>query len=166
MLRLRPYKPSDGAYLMEWLKDERTLHLWRADRFHYPLDQEQLNQYWNDFLEDEQGWIWTALEADGTPAGHFSMRRADYEKECIHMGFIVVNPECRGKGYGREMVNMALEYAFGLLKMKRVTLGVFSNNEAAHKCYLSAGFGDLRLNQAYDTFHGEVWDYYNMAADK
>ena len=31
---------------------------------------------------------------------------------------------------------------FEILKMKRVTLGVFDNNEAAHRCYKSVGFVD------------------------
>lgn len=164
MLRLRPYKPDDAGYLMDWLKDERTVRLWRADRFSYPLTKEQLKQYWEDFLSDENAWIFLAVDENGNPCGHFSFRRVDYTKNSAHMGFIVVNPKERGKGYGREMVTLALRYAFGLLRMDRVTLGVFTVNEAAHRCYLSVGFKDEELHRDYDRFDGEQWDYQDMAA--
>ena len=80
------------------------------------------------------------------------------------MGFIVVDPMERGKGYGREMVTLALRYAFSLLRVERVTLGVFTVNEAAHRCYLSVGFQDEELHRDYDSFDGEAWDYQDMAA--
>ena len=164
MLRLRPYKPSDAGHLMDWLKDERTVRLWRADRFSYPLTGEQLDQYWEDFLSDENAWIFTAVDGSGKPCGHFSFRRVDYHKNSAHMGFIVVDPMERGKGYGREMVTLALRYAFSLLRVERVTLGVFTVNEAAHRCYLSVGFQDEELHRDYDSFDGEAWDYQDMAA--
>lgn len=163
MLRLRPYKPSDAGYLMDWLKDEKTVRLWRADRFSYPLTKEQLELYWEDFLSDGNAWIFMAVDRSGKPCGHFSFRRVDYLKNSAHMGFIVVNPMERGKGYGREMVTLALRYAFGLLRVERVTLGVFTVNEAAHRCYRSVGFQDEELHRNYDSFDGETWDYQDMA---
>lgn len=164
MLRLRPYKPGDAGYLTDWLKDERTVRLWRADRFSYPLTKDQLEQYWEDFLSDDHAWIFLAVDEKGKPCGHFSFRRVDYVKNSAHMGFIVVNPMERGKGYGREMVTLALRYAFDILKVDRVTLGVFTVNEAAHRCYLSVGFKDEELHRDYDCFNGETWDYLDMAA--
>lgn len=163
MLRLRPYKPADSAYLSEWLKDERTVRLWQADRFTYPLTGEQLKQYWEDFLTDEQAFLFLAVDESGKPAGHFSFRRVDYEKNSAHMGFIVINPRERGKGYGREMVLLALQYAFYILKMERVTLGVFTVNEAALRCYRSVGFEEEELHRGHDFFKGESWDYQDMA---
>lgn len=42
MLRLRPFKMRDAAYLVNWLKDERSFKMWSADKFDYPLSVEQL----------------------------------------------------------------------------------------------------------------------------
>lgn len=33
----------------------------------------------------------------------------------------------RGMGYGKEMLKLSLKYAFEILKVKKVTLGVFWN---------------------------------------
>lgn len=164
MMRLRPYKPSDAKALLSWLKEERTVELWKADRFCWPLMMEQVEQYWNDFLEDSHAFLFTALDESGQPVGHFSFRNADYEKNCIHMGFIVVDPETRGKGYGRQMVFLALSYAFEILGMDKVTLGVFDCNEAAKRCYTSAGFKEINREHKRVQFYDENWEYFYMAA--
>lgn len=166
MLRLRPYKPGDAKYLTEWLRDERTVRLWQADRFSYPLTGEQMERYWDDFLNDERAFIFLAVDEKGNPAGHFSFRGIDYEKNSAHLGFIVVNPLLRGKGYGREMVLLALRYAFDILRIGRVTLGVFTVNEPAYRCYRLIGFEDTKIHRAHDLFQGERWDYQEMAVTR
>ena len=51
-----------------------------------------------------------------------------------------MDPEIKGKGYGRQMLSQALCYAFQILGMQTVTLGVYSDNAAARRCYESLGF--------------------------
>ena len=99
MLRLRPYKPADAGYLMKWLEDERTVEFWKADRFCWPLTAEQLADYCEDFAADPAAAAFTALDGAGNPAGHFSFRQIDWAGNRAHMGFIIVDPGCRGKGW-------------------------------------------------------------------
>ena len=112
MLRLRPFKMRDAKYLMNWFTDERSFKMWSADKFEYPLSEVQLRNYKEMYEEDEFGWIFIALDEKGTPVGHLLMRMADYEKNSVHFGFIVVDASRRGKGYGSEMVRLAVQYAF------------------------------------------------------
>lgn len=163
MLRLRPFKLCDAPYLLQWFQDEKSFTMWSANKFTYPLTTEQLIEYKNRFDEDPNAWIFVALDEDGTPVGHFSMRNADYKKQSIHLGFIVVDTTCRGKGYGKEMVSLAIQYATEILKMTRVTLGVFGNNEAAHNCYKSIGMVDEEFHPAFFDYKDEKWDLYDMA---
>ena len=74
------------------------------------------------------------------------MRKADYKNESIHLGFIIVDSKIRGQGYGKEMVALAVKYAFEI-KVKRVTLGVFDNNTAARCCCKSVGFVEEKYNE-------------------
>lgn len=163
MLRLRPFKLCDAPYLLQWFQDEKSFTMWSANKFTYPLTMEQLIEYKNRFDEDPNAWIFVALDEDGTPVGHFSMRNADYEKRSIHLGFIVVDTTYRGKGYGKEMVSLAIQYATEILKMTRVTIGVFANNEAAHNCYKSIGMIDEEFHPAFFDYKDEKWDLYDMA---
>ena len=59
---------------------------------------------------------------------------------------------------GREMLKLALRYAFDILHVDKVTLGVFENNPAAYRCYTSVGFQDVTPEDA-EYYHvlGEDW---------
>ena len=54
---------------------------------------------------DGNAWIFTALDEEGKMAGHFCMRLADYGKNSVRLGYIIVDPEIKGKGYGRQMLS-------------------------------------------------------------
>lgn len=166
MLRLRPYKLSDAKYIVNWLKDEEAFVMWCANKFKYPLTEEQLNEYKGNYEQDENGWLITAINEKGTPVGHVLMRMADYENESIHLGFIIVDPAIRGKGYGKEMLRLVIKYAFEILNVSRITLGVFDNNPAAHYCYKAAGFVDEKYYAEVFPYKDEKWGVYDMVIDK
>jgi RimJ/RimL family protein N-acetyltransferase len=165
MIRLRPFKISDAEYLINWVGEERQFTMWSAGKFEYPLTKEQLIKYKEIYENDEHGWIFTALDEIGKPVGHFIMRMVDYQKQSVHLGFIIVNPEIRGKGYGKEMVSLGVKYAFEILKVKRVTLKVFENNPAAHSCYKSIGLSDEKYHEGLFTYKDEKWGLYDMAIE-
>lgn len=166
MIRLRPYKLSDSEYVINWFKDEITFTQWCASKFKYPLTKEQLNEYYHNYEKDDNAWIMTALNEKGIPVGHFLMRLADYQKESIHLGFVIVDSKIRGQGYGKEMIALAVKYAFEILKVKRVTLGVFDNNPSAHYCYKSIGFLDEKFKEDALTYENDKWGLYEMAIEK
>lgn len=162
MVRLRPFKISDSKYLMEWTGDERLFAMWCANKFSYPLTKQQLLDYKDLYENDEQGWILTALNDSGIPIGHLLMRKADYTNQSVHFGFIIVDPLCRGRGIGREMVSQAVKFAFDILRVNEATLGVFENNPSAHQCYKAVGFQDVSYHPENFPFKDEKWGLYDM----
>lgn len=165
MLRLRPYKLCDSKYIVNWVKDEQAFVMWCANKFTYPLTEDKLNIYKESYEKDENGWLITAIDEKGTPMGHILMRMADYENESIHLGFIIVDPAIRGKGYGKEMLKLVIKYAFEILNVRRITLAVFDNNPAAHYCYKASGFVDEEYYKEVFPYKDENWGVYNMAID-
>ncbi len=142
MLRLRPYKPCDARVITQWIKDEYSLHLWGSNKYeNYPITPEDMNRYYDKDKNNDKIWAMTAFEDNGTIMGHLTMRfpKAD-DLYHIRLGFVIVDDRQRGKGYGTEMVSLAVSYAFNILKVKKVSLGVFENNPAAIQCYESCGF--------------------------
>lgn len=165
-LRLRPLKPCDLSSIAEWTgMDEKAFYMWSAGKFEFPVDEQQLKEFYKRSSNDEGAWSVIALDDSGAPVGHVLMRKADYENNSIHFGFIIINPGLRGKGCGREMISLALKYAFEIMGFERATLGVFDVNPAAHKCYMSAGFRDERYLENAFEFQGEKWGLYEMAAE-
>lgn len=167
LIRLRPYKPSDAWHLLDWWEgaSEEDFLKWSAGKFEYPLTIEQLDTYFSEWcLRNDDGWLMTALDEAGTPVGHFILRLADYEAGTLRMGFIVVTPHVRGKGYGKQMVSQALRYTFEILGMERVSLGVFENNPQARACYEAAGFRKKEYVPDYLEYGGAVYGAYEMEA--
>lgn len=92
--------------------------------------------------------------------GHFTMRFPNSSSlDEIRLGFVIVDDKKRGQGYGKEMISLAIQYAFHFVKVKKISLGVFENNKAAIKCYESCGFKRVKLEHA-ESYHcmGERWD--------
>ena len=104
----------------------------------------------------------TALNEAGEPVGYFLLRNADYEKNSVHMGFIVVNAGRRGKGVGTQMLTLAKKFCFEILGVKRITLGVFEPNERARRCYERLDFKPYAVEDADFTFRGERWKVIEM----
>jgi RimJ/RimL family protein N-acetyltransferase len=82
------------------------------------------------------------------------------------MGFIIISPDMRGKGIGKQMLSQALKYAFEIFGVQTVTLGVFANNESALGCYKAAGFVPVDTEKECFEFGGEKWDCINMKAER
>ena len=98
-------------------------------------------------IHDDEGLYWTAermLKAldqydvyvaveKGEAVGYIEMTTNDDENEPIQL---LVKPECRGKGYGRALLQRAIENNFP----RKMVLEVDADNAPALNLYLSLGF--------------------------
>lgn len=164
MMRLRPYKACDAQVITTWLKNEYAFRQWSADRYEkYPITPDDMNLYYDKDKNSEKSWGMTAF-CDTGVIGHFTMRYPDENNpDEIRLGFVIVDDKERGKGYGKEMVSLAVRYAFDFVKVKKVSLGVFENNAAAINCYRACGFKEVKL-QEMESYRcmGEVWNCIEM----
>lgn len=140
MLRLRPYHSNDAEQIMSWSKDEKAFYKWTAGILgNYPISEEQFNAVTNLMA-------FTAID-DNEVVGFFTMRKPGESFDELRFGFVVVDSEKRGKGYGKKMLQLGLKYAKEIYGAKKVSLGVFENNEAAYHCYKAVGFKDIILDE-------------------
>lgn len=157
MLRLRPYKKCDAQYIVSWIKDEVTFRRWCADRYkNYPITADDMNRYYEDLAFSDSFYEMTAFDESGV-VGHLIMRFTDEEKKILKFGFIIVDDSKRGKGYGKEMITLSLQYAFNILKAEKITIGVFENNKPAYFCYTSIGFKEVPGQEEYFHIFGKDW---------
>lgn len=171
MLKLRPYKPCDAATILSWCKDEVTFRRWTSDRYDtYPITPEDMNKKYidcnGDCEEPDNFFPMTAFDESGV-AGHLIMRFLDEEKIVLRFGFVILNDARRGMGYGKEMIRLALKYAFAILKVEKVTIGVFENNLAAYHCYKAAGFQEVKMDkEILCQICGETWNLLELELRK
>ena len=151
MLRLRPYNKNDAETIMLWIKDEKSFYKWTAGVLgEYPISVEQFNTVSNLMA-------FTAID-DNETVGFFTMRRPNESFDELRFGFVIVDPEKRGQGYGKRMLHLGLAYAKDIFGAKKVSLGVFENNEQAYHCYKAAGFRDVSLDEVEKyTVLGDEW---------
>ena len=75
MLRLRPFKPADGAYLVKWFDNEEMFTKWSAGQFSYPLTRQQVDDYCRKWEEDSNGWPMAVTDETGRVVGHLLITR-------------------------------------------------------------------------------------------
>ena len=100
-----------------------------------PKPEDMVAQYAADNI-----FPFTAISDDGNVVGHIMLRYSDPSKTIIRFGFVIVDDNLRGKGYGKEMLQLAIQKAKEEFEAKKITLGVFDNNPSAFHCYESVGF--------------------------
>ena len=160
MIRLRQYEASDAQTILSWIHDEVSFRKWCADRYdHYPISADDMNKQYGS-ADQDRFFPMTAVDESGI-VGHMIMRYTDDNKHTIRFGFVIVDDRKRGRGYGKRMLEAAVSYALDNFGVKRITLGVFNNNDAAYRCYLSAGFREIGRDSVFRVF-GEEWKCIEM----
>lgn len=158
MLKLRPYNAEDARTILNWTRDEKAFYKWTAGVLgEYPITEEQFNKV-SDLM------AYTATDDDEV-VGFFTMRKPTDSCDILRFGFVIVDADKRGKGYGKRMLQLGLENAKAK-GAKKVTLGVFKNNESAYYCYKAAGFEDVVLDvvEQYEVL-GETWECAEMEVE-
>ncbi len=108
----------------------------------------------------------TAFDDSGI-VGHLIMRYTNGNKRELRLGFVIVDDEKRGHGYGKEMIKLALKYAFEIMNAEKVTIGAFENNLPAYHCYKAAGFLDVEMEEdIICELFGEKWKILEMELTK
>ena len=150
-MQLRAFNPDDAETILSWCKDKHAFRLWSADRYKdFPAKPEEMvEQYYGNNM-----YPLTAV-VDNLVIGHILLRYPSEDKTVIRFGFVIVDDSKRGKGYGKQLLRLAIDYAKQELGAQKITLGVFDNNPSAIHCYESVGFVVIGKD-AYQ-IDGEEW---------
>ena len=140
LLRLRAPELSDLDYLFHVENDTRE---WMVSACKVPYSRFQLQQYIetnaHDLYVAKQLRLMIERVGDNQVVGVidlFDFSPADRRAE---MG-IVVDRECRGKGYGREALMLLCDYAECVLDLRQLYAYVFEDNVSARQLFASSGF--------------------------
>ena len=108
----------------------------------------------------------TAFDEDKN-VGFFTLRNPGESREELRFGFVIVNPDIRGKGCGKAMLSLGVKFALEIYGAKKVSLGVFENNLPAYYCYKAVGFEDVTLDttEIYRVL-GEEWKCKELAMER
>jgi RimJ/RimL family protein N-acetyltransferase len=160
MIRLEYFTQQDFQQLIDWVDNEELLLNWAGTQFKIPLTVEKLEWYIrdaNDF-ENSDTLVYKAVDTEtGQSVGHISLSVINRPNRSARLTRVLVgNSAERGKGIGEQMTKEMLKIGFEDLGLHRMSLGVYSFNESAIRCYEKCGFkvdGVLRdIKKHQDTY--------------
>lgn len=158
-MNLRDYQETDAFEIIKWINNERDLKLWSANIYkNYPVTANDINNNYSS------NCFWAKTLVDNNKIiGHLILRNPSVNKNIVRFGFIIVDPSLRGNGYGRILLNMAINFARKDLHAKEINLGVFGINKNAYLCYKSVGFKEREVKKNAFYYNGEYWDLIEMS---
>jgi UDP-4-amino-4,6-dideoxy-N-acetyl-beta-L-altrosamine N-acetyltransferase len=158
---LRPMTDADTDLIVRWRNQ--------------PFVREKMLRRALITTEGHREWIRTMVETgkvvqfiiiektNNRPIGSVFLRDVDYEFEKAEFGIFIGEEDALGLGYGTEAAEMMLDYAFKDLRLHKIYLRLLTDNEAAKKSYLKAGFQQEALLQEEVKLDGEFRDVLLMS---
>jgi len=110
--------------------------------------------------EGREGWYGFTIYERATwrLIGHTNLRDVNTVHRTGEIGILIGERDCRGKGYGTEVVRLILDFAFNGLNLHNVWLDTLSVNPSAVASYTRAGFREIgRRREAY-RIGGQTYD--------
>ena len=155
---LSPMFLDDAEQYTRWLNDfEVTRYLGQAANC-YSLESERKAL---EKLASEGHNFAVVLKGEERLIGNASLMNVQHIHQSAEIGLFIGEAGDRGKGYGREVVKLLVDYGFKYLNLNNIMLKVFSGNTAAISAYRKCGFKEIgRRTRCYfveNRWHDEIY---------
>src|SRR5262249_50681425 len=158
---LRPTKPEDVARQHEFNQDLELYSLdCSAPRVSPFAHAQAFIEKRSTFDPDIAPF---AIEADGIYIGYCSLMHLQNRHRNFELGIMIGDRAYWGRGYGREVIKLLLDYGFRYLGARRISLTTHEKNVRAIRCYLACGFVEEGRPRKAIWIEGEYIDLVNMS---
>lgn len=157
---LRPITVEDTADILRWRNSPHVME-------HFIIREPLTEEVHRDWLENkvakglsEQFII--IVKDSGKAIGSQYYQRIDREKKSAEFGIFIGEKEETGKGYGPEVLELAIEHARDDMGLKSIELRVIADNEAAYKLYSGHGFKVIPGSTEKKVYDGKETEILHM----
>jgi len=134
-----------------------------------PMSDTSVAEFWTQRIDHpapEMRYFAVEVRAGEPEAGRFigmcNLHDIDMRNRHAELGVWLMAPAVRGRGYGTDAIRTLLPYAFEVVRLERLYLGVYDFNEAGLRCYERVGFRyEGRLHHTI-YYQGRYWDEWPM----
>lgn len=126
-----------------------------------PMDREstlKLSQEENDFCFLSGTVTFGIKKKSGEIIGTINADSIDHRNRNLMVGLSIYDKSERGKGYGREALELMVDFAFLEMNMHRVYLGCFAFNDSIVQLYEKIGFKKEGVNRNFIYRNGNYYD--------
>ena len=146
MIKLRKIEPSDLPFLYQW---ENDATMWADSDTHNPLSRHDLHQYIENTTGDiyRDGQLRLIIEDSQLSTkivGCIDLFDFDARNRKAAIGMYIA-PEARGKGVGKQAVQLLEDYAFGFLHLRMLYAIISVHNTPCSHIYEQMGYSPSSL---------------------
>ena len=164
LVRLAAIDPvADAEVFASWFDDPMATRL-AGFRPVWPMNRASAQERLEEWVKASPGTINFAARtiADDRLVGGIGLMDINGADGHAQLGLSIYKQDDWGHGYGREMIVLALRYAFNELNLHRVWLTTNGFNERAMKLYEKLGFRHEGRGREHILLDGTRWDIVYM----
>ncbi len=165
LVRFSAYDPEEvGKAFSNWSRDSEYWRLMDAGAARVFSVKQVVKFFEKDIDETSPAIYFFGVRtlADDKLIGEMILNVVNWSGRDAFVGLSIGERENWGKGYGTDMMNVLLRFAFTEVNLRRVTLIVFDYNPRAVRSYEKSGFQhEGRIRQILDR-EGKRWDMLSM----
>jgi diamine N-acetyltransferase len=144
---LRPPERDDVPLFVGWFSDADVLrHLMMRAPMSVAMEEAWFERMLTAEGKTDYHFV-ICLLTDGRPIGTVGLNDIHERSGHAEFGIAIGEKEEWGKGYGTDALNAICDFGFGELRLERIELHVYAENERGRRAYVKAGFvheGTLR----------------------
>ena len=137
---LRPIKKEDLIFFNTWrnnieIKQQALLHP-------FPVTSEMDESWYNNIANDtsNKSIFFTIINDNESVVGYTFLSNINWINRNCYFGIIIGDEQHRGKGIGKEVLKLIIDYVFNTLNLHKITLEVVVDNKSAITLYEKMGF--------------------------
>ena len=159
-VRLTALTQSDLPTIVQWHQNPDFLRLFHALPA-YPKTEAALTQWLDDTHKSTDTFLFAVRALDKAELiGYVELDRILWTHRVSGVSIAIGETKHWGQGYGYEVMQLALRFAFDELNLHRIQLTVFSYNKRAIALYEKLGFHREGVHREHLQRDGTRYDMY------
>jgi RimJ/RimL family protein N-acetyltransferase len=140
VVELRPHTSASLEPLLRWKNDVEIQRL--SDGETHTFTREQIAERLERWMRPSDDIVHLAIGLAGRiePIGFLHLALIERAHRRCRLGIVIGEKELWGRGYGHLAVVQAVDYAFNVLDLDRITAEVFADNTRSMRLIEGAGF--------------------------
>lgn len=160
--RLRALETSDIDVLFLWENNPKN---WKVSHTVAPFSRQVLAAYIdavNDIYSDKQLRLVIESKEAQEAVGAVDLFDCDFKNRRTGIGILIADAENRGKGLGRRVLSLMMDYCFDTLGFHQVYCNILADNEKSLNLFEKFGFERAGLKKDWVLYNGDFFDEWTL----
>src|SRR3989338_8189477 len=163
LFEARPLNYEDAPKIAAWMSISPTDLFMVSSSLIFPVTADVLIKRAKEARPEENKFYSVFLNGADTLAGYFEIKNINSQHNIGTGAHILLSPEYRGKGMGKDFMDLISKVAFSSLGLHRIGFSVHTTNQAAIAVYKKAVYVNEGLLREVLLFGGKRYSLYQMS---